>query len=122
MRDSFMRLSPGHCHVLVRDAGLGTRDSGPVPAPDPTLPDLRFLAEDIPKALRSFFETVDRVIADNPVDIPRLQALARRAAGGQITDTETRELQSLKLQALRQGRAVGAAIGFFLRFKPHGML
>jgi cytochrome P450 len=89
---------------------------------DPTLPDLRFLAADVPNALRSFFGTVEQLIADNPVDVPRLQQLAARAAGGQLGEAEARELQSLKLQALRQGRAVGAAIGFFLRFQPYPML
>ena len=110
----------------IRDSGSGTRDSGAstagAVAPDPTLPDLRFLAADVPKALRSFFETVERLIGDNPVDIPRLQQLAARAAAGQLAEAEGRELQSLKLQALRQGRAVGAAMGFFLRFQPYAML
>ncbi len=46
---------------------------------------------------------------------------ARRVSASS-TSAEAQELQSLKLQALRQGRAVGAVIGFFLKFKPYPML
>jgi cytochrome P450 len=92
-----------------------------VPA-DPSAPDLGALTRDFAGALRSFFDTIDRITADNPVAIARLQELAGKARGGQLTAAETQELQSLKLQALRQGRAVGAAIGFFLKFKPYPML
>lgn len=35
-------------------------------AADPATPNLAFLAE--PSALHSFFATVDRIVADNPVD------------------------------------------------------
>jgi cytochrome P450 len=56
------------------------------------------------------------------VAIPRLQELAGKAAKGQLTDAELGELQTLKVQALRQGRAIGGVIGFFLRFKPYPML
>lgn len=90
--------------------------------PDLAAPDLSFLARDVPMALRSFFATIDRIIADNPVATARLQELAGRARLAQLTDEDTQELQSLKLQALRQGRAVGAVIGFFLKFKPYPML
>src|SRR5262245_8116006 len=45
---------------------------------------------------------------------------ARRA--GALVEEEARELESLKLQALRQGRAVGARIGFVLKLKPYPML
>ena len=38
------------------------------------------------------------------------------------TAADAQELQSLKLKAVRQGRAVGAVIGFFLKFKPFPML
>ena len=96
--------------------------TAPAAASDPAAPDLTFLTRDFATALRSFFDTVDRIAADNPVATARLQELAGKARVGQLTDAETHELKSLKLQALRQGRAVGAAIGFFLKFKPYPML
>src|SRR6185295_4500650 len=84
----------------------------PAPAAlDPAAPDLSFLTRDAPTALGSFFGTIDRIIADNPVATARLLELAGKARLAQLTEAETQELQSLKLQALRQGRAVGAAIG-----------
>jgi cytochrome P450 len=94
----------------------------PAPVTDPSAPDLSFLTRDTVAALRSFFDTIDRIAADNPVAIGRLQELAGKARLSQLNDAETRELQSLKVQALRQGRAVGAAIGFFLKLKPYPML
>jgi hypothetical protein len=109
-----MRLSPGHCPAI---AAL----SAPPPA-DPSLPNLGVLGRDLPEALRSFFDTVDRLVADNPVASGRLQELGAKAAAGPLTEGEQRELQMIKAHALRQGRAVGAAIGFFLRFKPYPML
>ena len=48
----------------------------------------------------------------------RLLELAGKSRLSQLTEAETAELQLLKLHALRQGRAVGAVIGFFLKFKP----
>ena len=92
------------------------------PAADPTTPDLTFLVKDFAAALGSFFGTIDRITADNPVAIGRLQELAGKARGGPLTAEETQELQTLKAQAIRQGRAVGAAIGFFLKFKPYPAL
>jgi cytochrome P450 len=92
-----------------------------VPA-DPTLPDVGFLARETAAALRSFFSTVERVIADNPVPIARLLELAGKARSATLTQADAQELQALKGQAVRQGRAVGAAIGFFLKFKPYPML
>ena len=89
---------------------------------DPGAPDLSFLTRDFTEALRSFFDTIDRIAADNPVAIARLQELAGQARQGGLAEADARELQSLKVQALRQGRAVGAAIGFFLKFKPYPML
>ncbi|MGE0443834.1 MAG: hypothetical protein AB7P99_01295 [Vicinamibacterales bacterium] len=70
---------------------------------DPTAPDLGFLFHDSPAALRSFYATVERVLADNPVNPDAPPA-------------------TLRTQAVRQGRAVASAIGFFLRFKPYPML
>jgi hypothetical protein len=92
------------------------------PAADPTTPDLTFLAKEFAAALGSFFGTMDRITADNPVAIARLQELAGKARGGPLTARETEELQTLKAQAIRQGRAVGAAIGFFLKFRPYQAL
>jgi hypothetical protein len=91
-------------------------------AADPTVPDLGFLTRDFATALRSFFETVDRITADNPVAVARLQELAGKARQGQLSEADAGELQLLKAQAVRQGRAVGAAIGFFLKFKPYPTL
>ncbi len=85
---------------------------------DPAVPDLGFLTGDVATALQSFFATIDRIITDNPVAVARLQELAAKARSAQLTNPETEELGRLKLHALRQGRAVGAVIGFFLKFKP----
>ena len=89
---------------------------------DPAAPDLGFLARDAAAALRSFFETVERICADNPVAVARLQELAAKARVSPLVDEEARELQLLKLHALRQGRAMGATVGFFLKFTPFQML
>jgi cytochrome P450 len=88
-------------------------------ASDPASPDLGFLTREVATALRSFFDTIERIAADNPVLTARLQELAGKERLGQLGDSETDELQALKVQALRQGRAVGAVIGFFLKFKPY---
>jgi hypothetical protein len=114
LRESVMRLSVEH-----------NTETAAAPAPvilDPAAPDLSFLTRDVPTALRSFFSTIDRIAADNPVAMARLQELAGKARLAQLTEADTHELQSLKLQALRQGRAVGAVIGYFLKFKPYPML
>ena len=94
----------------------------PAGAADPSAPDLSFLTRDPAAALKSFYETIDRIAAANPVAVPRLLELAGKAKQAQLTEAESRELQGLKLQALRQGRAVGAVIGFFLKLKPYPML
>ena len=52
----------------------------PAPAADPAAPDLGVLTRDPAAALQSFFATVDRITADNPVAIGRLQELARQGA------------------------------------------
>ena len=85
---------------------------------DPSAPNLAFLATDPAAALQSFFHTVDRILADNPVSLGRLQDLSARARQGELTGGETEELNGLKAQALRQGRAVATVIGYFLKFKP----
>jgi cytochrome P450 len=109
-----MRLSVAHESEAAASRTIAT--------PDPTAPDLRFLTHDVAAALRSFFDTIDHIQADNPVAVDRLQALAGKARLGQLDTAEAQEIQSLKLKALRQGRAVGAVIGFFLKFKPFPML
>jgi cytochrome P450 len=89
---------------------------------DPGAPDLGFLTQDTPAALQSFFDTVERTVADNPVATPRLLELSGKARSASLTPEEAQELQALKVQALRQGRAIGAVIGFFLKLKPYPML
>ena len=96
-------------------------DAPPAPATDPTAPNLAYL-RDAPAALQSFFATAERIVADNPVAAPRLLELAGKARSGQLNQEETQELQQLKGQALRHGRAIGAVIGFFLKLKPYPML
>jgi hypothetical protein len=112
--DSTMRISVEHISETAASRALA--------APDPSVPDLRFLTQDVAAALHSFFDTIRRIEADNPVEIARLQELAGKARLAPLNPADAGELQSLKLKALRQGRAVGAAIGFFLKFKPYPML
>jgi cytochrome P450 len=95
----------------------------PTVAPaDPTAPDIGFLVRETAAALQSFFATVERIAADNPVPVARVQELAIKARAGQVTPAEEQELKSLKLVAVRQGRAIGAVIGFFLKLRPYPML
>jgi cytochrome P450 len=115
-----MRLSIDD-HVYTAQAAPAAPAAPVVPA-DPTAPDISFLTKETAAALKSFYATTDRITADNPVPIARLQELAGKAHLGQITPAEAQELQALKLQAVRQGRAVGAVIGFFLKLKPYPML
>ncbi|HEY7289736.1 MAG TPA: hypothetical protein VH583_07860 [Vicinamibacterales bacterium] len=91
-------------------------------AVDPSAPDLTPITRDFAGALKSFYATVQAVIAANPVDIPRLQTLATTARAGKLGTAEAVELQALTQQATKQGKAVGAVIGFFLKFKPYPML
>src|SRR5688572_4911507 len=96
--------------------------AAPAPA-DPAAPDLGALTQDPGAALQSFFSTIEKVTAANPVELGRLQELGGKARGGSpLTDAESAELQRLKLQALKQGRGVGAVIGFFLKLRPYPML
>lgn len=111
-----MRLSVDHlCEAAA-----------PAPAPaapsDPTAPTLDYLASEPAQALRSFFGTVERVTADNPVDAPRLLELTGKARAGALTAAEQAELGALTAAATRQGRAVAAVIGFFLKLRPYPML
>jgi cytochrome P450 len=88
---------------------------------DPLAPNLGYL-RDVPAALQSFFATAERIAAENPVAATRLFELGGKARTGPLSGEETQELQQLKGQALRQGRAIGAVIGFFLKLKPYPML
>jgi hypothetical protein len=112
-----MRLSIDD-HVYTPAIATAT----PAAPVDPTAPDVSFLAREPAAALQSFFGTMERITTDNPVPVARLMELAGKARQGQITAAEGQELQALKIQATRQGRAVGAVIGFFLKLKPYPML
>jgi hypothetical protein len=112
-----MRLSIDD-HVYT-PAAAATAPTAPL---DPSAPDVSFLVREPAAALQSFFATIERITTDNPVPIPRLQELAGKARQGQIAPAELQELQALKVQATRQGRAVGAVIGFFLKLRPYPML
>lgn len=90
--------------------------------PDPTAPDVSFLKNEFRAALQSFFETIDRIEHDNPVDLLRLQAIGQKALQGRLSAEDEAELGSLKRQVVRRGRAVGAVMGFFLKFRPYTML
>ena len=115
-----MRLSIDD-HVYLPPATPRAPAAPAVPA-DPTAPDITFLTKETAAALQSFYATIERISTDNPVPIARLQELAGKARLGQITPPELQELQGLKVQAVRQGKAVGAVIGFFLKLKPYPML
>ncbi len=88
---------------------------------DPTNPDLGYLREHFKEAIGSFYETIRRVMDDNPVDTALLTQLAGKAKTGTIIPEELDQLQQLKLAATRQARAVGAVYGFFLRYRPYPM-
>lgn len=89
---------------------------------DPAMPDVAFLKSDFAGSLQSFFATIERTLAANPVAMARLKDLSAKAQLGTLTESETQELQGIKVQALRQGRAVATVIGFFLKFKAFEML
>jgi len=115
-----MRLSIDD-HVYLAPAASAPPAAPVVPA-DPTAPDITFLIRETAAALQSFYTTIERITADNPVPLARLQELAGKARLGQMTPPEAQELQTLKLQAVRQGKAIGAVIGFFLKLRPYPML
>ena len=89
-----------------------------VPAP----PDVSYLREHFGDAIKSFYASIDRITADNPVDMADFMPLAAKARSGGLTPDETARFAELKLAAQRQGRAVGAVLGFFLKFRPYPML
>ena len=88
---------------------------------DFTIPDLGYLREHFAEAIGSFYQTVDRVMQDNPVDVARLTELVGQAKTGDISPDDA-ELNRIKLAATRQGRAVGGVFGFFLKYRPYPML
>lgn len=95
------------------------------PAPqvdDPATPDLSYLKLHFAEALQSFYATVARVVESNPVDVARLAELTGKANSGSISPDEMAELQSLRIRAARQGRAVGGVYGFFLKYNAYSML
>ena len=100
----------------------GSPPRAPDAAVDPSAPDVSVLVNEFATALQSFFSTIQRIVAANPVAMPRLMELAGLARAGVLAPDQAAELQMLKVQALRQGKAVGAVIGFFLKFKPYPML
>jgi hypothetical protein len=89
---------------------------------DVTAPNITFLSTDFAGSLRSFFATVERAMLANPVDTQRLMTLAVLANDQSLSLEESAEFDMLRLAAVRQGRAVGAVIGFFLRYRPYPML
>jgi len=89
---------------------------------DPSIPDVSFLKDEPEQAMVSFYSTMQRLMEDNPVDIARLTELAGKAKTGSLSPQEASELETLKLAATRQGKAVGAGYGFFFRYKPYPML
>lgn len=85
-------------------------------------PDLSFLVNNFEQAIESFYQTVNRIITDNPVDAASLKNLMSTAATKGLDADEKKQLDLLKLSAQMQGRAVGAVIGFFLKYRPYPML
>ena len=68
-------------------------------APDSSTPDLGVLTRDPAAALQSFFTTVDRVIADNPVAAPRLMELGRKSGARYVVCRADASLPFVKLYA-----------------------
>jgi len=86
-------------------------------------PNLSYLSSNFPEAIKSFYATVEKIIADNPVDMSSFMTLlAKLKSGIPLDGDESTKFASLKLDAQKQGKAVGAVMGFFLKFKPYPML
>lgn len=115
-------LNPEEGDGFVTSEGQPGQDSGASPSADPTAPDVRYLTSHFSEALQSFHATVARIVDSNPVDAGRLSELAGKAGAGSISAEEAAELQTLRNLATRQGRAIGAVYGFFLKFRPYPML
>ena len=92
-------------------------------APDPSAPDLGFLTRETAAALQSFFDTIDRIVADNPVAIGAAAGAGRQGAVGAAHRRGSR--RSCRRSSCRRSvRAARSApsIGFFLKLKPYPML
>ena len=110
----------------VMDGQSAQTDSKPPESPpesniDFTIPDLGYLRAHFAEATGSFYQTIDRILQDNPVDIGQLTERTGKAKAGAIAPDDA-ELNRLKLAAVRQGRAVGGVYGFFLKYRPYPML
>ncbi len=88
----------------------------------PDVPNLSYLTNHFAQALESFYITLDKVKQDNDLDVNTFLALANKLKSDELTPAELRQFGELKQAAQRQGRAIGAVIGFFLKFKPYPML
>ena len=75
-----MRLSIDD-HVYLAPAASAPPAAPAMPA-DPTAPDVTFLIRETAAALQSFYTTIERITADNPVPLARLQELAGKARLG----------------------------------------
>lgn len=92
-------------------------------APPPGTPNLAYLREHFAEAVGSFHATVQRIVQDNPVDLAAFQALVGKAGSGQaLSPEEQARFAELKSQAQAQGKAIGAVMGFFLKYRPYPML
>ena len=88
----------------------------------PNTPNLSYLTHHFAQALESFYTSIDKIKQDNDLDVNAFLALANKLKSAELTSAELRQFEELKLAAQRQGRAIGAVIGFFLKFKPYPML
>lgn len=91
-------------------------------AADPAAPDLSILSGILSGTVTSFFDAIERATAANPVPTARLLELAAKARGGALPAPEAEELDALTRQARRQGLAIGAVIGAFLKLTPYRTL
>ena len=111
------------CVSPLLDTPAPAASATPAPSADPAAPDLGFLTQDPGCGVALLFR---HRRSDHRRRIRWRSAACRsspaRRAASPLTEAESAELQQLKLQALRQGRAVGAVIGFFLKLKPYPML
>lgn len=84
-------------------------------------PNLEYLSTNFAQAINSFYDTVTRIIADNPVDTALLFSLKARAGANTLSKDEAAQFAAQVAAAQRQGKAVATVIGFFLKFKPYPM-
>lgn len=84
-------------------------------------PDVSYLSNNFVEAIGSFYRTIDQIITDNPVDLATFGMLKEKIESASASEEEIGQFESLKIAAQRQGRAIAAVIGFFLKFKPYAM-